>query len=365
MSTIVEASGPAAAVDAPIDPALMGNGKLGRGGVSWSLFEGARNPYVILITIYIFIPYVAATMVGDPVRGQEIVSRWSQYSGWFIMATAPFLGASIDRLGRRKTWLGLATILMIPMMATLWWAKPDGTGISVLTVMILTTLIGILFTYTEVLHNSLLVRAAGISAAHKASGLALALGNGMAVLALAFTAWAFALPGSGLPFVPEAPLFGLDPAQNEPSRIVAPMAALIFAVGAIPLFLFTPDAKPTGIPIFRALADGARDLKRMILGMKNHRDAAIFLVSRMFYVDGKPLEYVAETLDPQRIREAGYFDPVAVGRLFEKCRQGRITGFADNQAFVGILSTMLLHQNVTAGTARQADNAASAATSQG
>ncbi|RYF97410.1 MAG: MFS transporter, partial [Caulobacteraceae bacterium] len=27
-------------------------------------------------------------------------------------------------------------------------------------------------------------------------------------------------------------------------------------------------------------------LKRMILGMKNHRDAAIFLVSRMFYVDG-------------------------------------------------------------------------------
>lgn len=87
--------------------------------------------------------------------------------------------------------------------------------------------------------------------------------------------------------------------------------------------------------------------------------------SQSFFFDGKPLEYVAETLDPQRIREAGYFDPVAVGRLFEKCRQGRVTGFADNQAFVGILSTMLLHQNVTAGTARQADNAASAATSQG
>ncbi len=36
------------------------------GAISWSLFEGARNPYVILVTIYIFAPYIAATVVGDP-----------------------------------------------------------------------------------------------------------------------------------------------------------------------------------------------------------------------------------------------------------------------------------------------------------
>ena len=35
-----------------------------------------------------------------------------------------------------------------------------------------------LYTYSEVLHNSLLVRAAGISAAHKASGLALVRASG-------------------------------------------------------------------------------------------------------------------------------------------------------------------------------------------
>jgi asparagine synthase (glutamine-hydrolysing) len=44
-----------------------------------------------------------------------------------------------------------------------------------------------------------------------------------------------------------------------------------------------------------------------------------------------------------RLRDAGYFDAAAVGRLFEKCRRGRAIGFADNQAFVGILSTMLIH----------------------
>jgi UMF1 family MFS transporter len=61
-----------------------------RGAVSWSLFEGARNPYVVLVTIYIFAPYVASVMIGDPVKGQAVISQWSQYAGWIIMATAPF-----------------------------------------------------------------------------------------------------------------------------------------------------------------------------------------------------------------------------------------------------------------------------------
>jgi len=39
---------------------------------SWAVFEGARNPYVILVTIYIFAPYFSTTIVGDPVKGQGL-----------------------------------------------------------------------------------------------------------------------------------------------------------------------------------------------------------------------------------------------------------------------------------------------------
>ena len=70
--------------------------------------------------------------------------------------------------------------------------------------------------------------------------------------------------------------------------------------------------------------------------------------SQSFFFDGKPLDYVADLMSESRIREAGYFDAAIVNRLFEKCRQGRATGFADNQAFVGILSTMLVHQQTAA-----------------
>jgi asparagine synthase (glutamine-hydrolysing) len=66
--------------------------------------------------------------------------------------------------------------------------------------------------------------------------------------------------------------------------------------------------------------------------------------SASFFEQGRPSGYVAELLSPQRIADAGIFNPIAAGKLLEKCRSGRAIGFADNMAFVGMLSTMLLHE---------------------
>jgi UMF1 family MFS transporter len=267
-----------------------GDAPLSLGAASWSLFEGARIPYVLLITIYIFMPYLAGTVVGDPVRGQELVSRWSQYSGWAVMLTAPFLGASIDKLGPRKLWLGLIVALMVPLTGVLWFTKADHSGLTVTAALAITAVVGILYTWSEVLTNSLLIRAAGMSGAHKASGLALALGNAFGVASLGFTAWAFALPGlpatASWSWLPKAPLFGLNRALHEPERVVALLAAGIFALGVLPFFFYTPDAPRTGVPLFKALRQGAGELRRMIRTVGDNRDAAIFLASRMFYVDG-------------------------------------------------------------------------------
>lgn len=283
MSELISETDLVPALPSPTGPSA----RLSRGATAWAIFEGARDPYVILITIYIFMPYFAAVVVGDPVRGQEAVAAYGQYSGWIVMVTAPLLGASIDRIGRRKPLLLAICALMIPMIWGLWWTKPDHTGLSVGAVIALATAIGVLFSYTEVFHNSLLVRAAGLSGAHKASGLALALANAFALAALAFVTWAFALPGKvAWAIIPKTPLFGLDPLSHQPDRIVAPIAAAIFALGAIPLFLFTPDAEPTGIPLLTALRGGAAALWRMVMSLRGYRDAAIFLTARMFYVDG-------------------------------------------------------------------------------
>src|SRR5262249_24094838 len=142
-------------------------------------------------------------------------------------------GASIDKLGPRKGWLALIVTLMVPLIYSLWWAKPDGSGLSVIATMSIAMVVNVLFAWSEVLHNSMLVRAAGLKGAHSASGVALSLGNAASVLALAFTAWAFALPGKvHWSWAPAAPLFGLNPAAHEPERVVAVLAAGILVVGS-------------------------------------------------------------------------------------------------------------------------------------
>lgn len=66
--------------------------------------------------------------------------------------------------------------------------------------------------------------------------------------------------------------------------------------------------------------------------------------SASFFERDQPLDYVRELLSPRSLSEAGWFEPSLTARLLEKCRSGRAIGFADNMAFVFILSTMLLHR---------------------
>ena len=66
--------------------------------------------------------------------------------------------------------------------------------------------------------------------------------------------------------------------------------------------------------------------------------------SKCFFEGGQAPDYVEDLLSAERIRSAGYFDASSVGRLVDKCRAGRAVGFGDNQAFVGILSTMLVDE---------------------
>ncbi len=257
---------------------------------TWAGYQGGRDPYFTLVSIYIFMPYVATVLVGNAVKGQAMIAAYSFFGGLIAALTAPLLGAAADRMGRRKPPLFLLSLLFAPLVFSMWWARPDGSGISVPTLLLITLLISLVFTYGEVLHNSLMPFAArsGHDGASM-SGAAFAIGNVVSVLALVFVLWAFALPGKvHWSFVPAAPLFGIDPLQGESARIAAPIAAVLFAIGVIPMFLFTRDApKRHGTNLLAALTGGARDLVALIRSVREHRDAAIYLGSRMLFADAQ------------------------------------------------------------------------------
>jgi asparagine synthase (glutamine-hydrolysing) len=54
-------------------------------------------------------------------------------------------------------------------------------------------------------------------------------------------------------------------------------------------------------------------------------------------------EWVGDHLTPDRLRRVGVFSPTSVGGLVRRCRAGSATGFRENQALVGVLSTQLWH----------------------
>ena len=60
--------------------------------------------------------------------------------------------------------------------------------------------------------------------------------------------------------------------------------------------------------------------------------------------------YVGNCLSEAEIRTAGYFDSGAVEKLVAKSRRQALTGFRDNAALIGVLSTQLWHQEFVRGT---------------
>ena len=54
-------------------------------------------------------------------------------------------------------------------------------------------------------------------------------------------------------------------------------------------------------------------------------------------------DWVADHLTSDALRRVGVFSPTSVDGLVRRCRAGLATGFRENQAIVGVLSTQLLH----------------------
>lgn len=257
------------------------------GYLSWTFGQGARDPYYILVVIYIFFPYFSNTVVGDPVQGQSLLGYNNAVSGVVLALLAPLLGAIADRNGRRKPWVAASVIGMVIGACMLWFVMPNGGGIGVYPTLVLLIAIGILFTISEVFHNAMLPSIAPVDKVGSISGIAFALGNVGGLALMLFVLIAFSLPGeSDWGFVPAAPLFGIDQAAHEHDRIVGPLSAAWMLLFTLPLLLFTPDGAGVSVGVREAARQGLRDVAETLRALPLYRNIAIYLGARMFFIDG-------------------------------------------------------------------------------
>ena len=258
------------------------------GYYSWAFGQAARDPFYIMVVIYIFFPYFSAVVVGDPVRGQSLIGYINASVGFVLAATILFLGAIADTVGRHKPWI-LVTYGTIAIGGfLLWWVKPGSVGLSLYSSVGLIFIIMVAFAYAEVFHNAMLPNITPAEKAGEVSGLAYALGNFGAVSMMIFVLFAFALPGvQDWPFLPDRPLFGIDHSLNEHDRIVGPISSIWLVVFILPVLLFTPDGLSRGVTWRQAAQTGLQEVATTLRQLIRHySNIAVYLVARMLFNDG-------------------------------------------------------------------------------
>ncbi|HEY2068107.1 MAG TPA: MFS transporter [Rhizomicrobium sp.] len=284
----VEAGGLAAWLKAPPGQSAIGGAIASPlGQVSWALLEWARNPYILIVWIYLFSPYFVNYVVGDPVRGQGLAGEIQAYSGIVIAILAPFLGAIADHGGRRKPWIALYVILLIAAMLPMWFSLPHATAQGIFFTGALIAIANVSYEFSAVFHNSLLPTIASQRGVARLSGLGLSLGNAAGIILLLFMLIAFSLPGH-VPwgFIPAHPLFGLSQAAHEPERLSGPLCAIWLAIFSLPLFFFTPDRPSSNVPLSRAMVMGVKGVIATIRSLKDYRNVGFYLLARLFFNDG-------------------------------------------------------------------------------
>ncbi len=249
------------------------------GKFGWAMFDWANQPFFTLVVTFIFAPYFTSVVVGDPVRGQALWGYTQAIAGVTIAVLAPFLGAIAEAGGPRKPWIGCFTLHCIVGSCLLWLATPaaDPGRLDLILALVIIATIGAEFAI--VFNNAMLPSLVPDQKMGGLSGNAWGIGYVGGLLALAVVLLGFSFP--------EEPLFGLDKASHQHDRMVGPMTGIWFALFVLPLFLWTPDSRPSGLGLVQASRAGVAKLMLTLRRLGRLRNVAKYLVARMIYYDGQ------------------------------------------------------------------------------
>lgn len=249
---------------------------MNRGQFSWALFDWANQPFFTVITTFIFAPYFANVMIGNPIVGQTEWAFTQSMSGFLIAVLSPVLGAIADAGGRRKPFILVFQLMLAGGCIALWWAyphRPDLAGPITWAVVVAT--VGA--EMSIVFNNALLPGIASQGRIGWLSGFAWGLGYVGGLIALFIV-----LAGTFYPA-----LFGLDTASHQLERLTGPASALWLALFVLPMFLFTPDSGGSArLPFAAAARQGVGSLVSTLRELRRHRNALTFLIAFMLYNDG-------------------------------------------------------------------------------
>ncbi|MEV0081466.1 MFS transporter [Saccharopolyspora sp. NPDC050642] len=248
-----------------------------RGVISWALWDWGSAAFNTVILTFVFTVYLTEGVAADPKSGSESLGLALTISGVCIALVAPVTGQRSDAGGRRKLWLAVHTALVVASTAGLFFVRDDPAYL--LLGLVLISVGSVFSEFATVNYNAMLLQVSTPATIGRISGFGWGLGYFGGLIALVIVLIGFVQPDVGL--------FGVTSQDGLNIRVVALFAAAWFAVFALPLFFFVPEAESSGEPLRRAIFSSYVVLgKRLARMWRTERRTLGFLVASALYRDG-------------------------------------------------------------------------------
>jgi len=273
--------------------------------VSWALWDWGSAAFNAVVTTFVFSTYLASGAFVDPdvvaaagddarnpalvlakAENATVVSGALTIAGVLIAVLAPVLGQRSDGSGRRKTWLGVHTGLVVLAMAAMATVAPT-PGALVYGAALL-AVGNLFFEFASVNYNAMLVQVSTKKTIGSVSGFGWGMGyvGGIVLLVLLLLAFlqSFGVDGRG-------GLFGVATGTEGGAwdvRLSILVAAVWFAVFAVPVLLAVPEPPRTTRASGRgSVLSSYRALGRTIKALwQTNRQVLLFLGASAVFRDG-------------------------------------------------------------------------------
>ncbi len=253
--------------------------------VAWGLWDWGSAAYNAVIVTFIFSVYLVEG-VGDDVPGPFRAATWlglSSAAGAVLIAiAAPALGRRTDAAGARKKSLFWLTTAVLVITAALFFVEDDWHHLWLGLVLMAAG--GVIFELASVPYFAMLRQVSTPDNVGRVSGFGWAMGYFGGIVLLLICYFGF-VAGDG----DTRGFLGVPTEGGMNIRLIALLAAVWFAVFAIPLFLKVPELPATANADAPRVSVAAsyRGIWNDITTMwREDRDTLRFLIASAFFRDG-------------------------------------------------------------------------------
>lgn len=243
---------------------MQGKGKI----FAWTLFDFANTTFYVIVLTVGYPLYFKQIITGNSPDSDLLWGLAFSISMLFVALISPLLGAVADYGAGKKKFLALFTILCILATASLFFTHSS----MIFWGIFLLILANIGFEAGLVFYDSFLPEITTERSYGRVSGYGFAMGY----------------VGSLLTLIIVFPLYeaGFEEANLINIRLSFLLAAGLFFLFAIPIFIFVPDKQRKKKFELSFFSEGYSRLTSTFKDFKRYRNIATFLLSYFLYIDG-------------------------------------------------------------------------------